>query len=182
MFSKFIKSVLVFNQAQNKAPNFILVYLLISLTWHHQLFITFFVSHGAFSERFSAALAEHSHQYVVVLFLTLLFFILRLSLLYFVNKTDQFIDADEPIEAKLGSDQLFKENKDVVRLLTLLEESKAKSAKLKTREAKAQSDKTATINKMLAVQAELDIALADIAILGKSNEELRASLNKYKAA
>ena len=63
-----------------------------------------------------------------------------------------------------------------------MEESKAQLAKVKTREAKAQSDKTATINKMLAVQAELDIALADIAILGKSNEELRASLNKYKAA
>jgi hypothetical protein len=35
---------------------------------------------------------------------------------------------------------------------------------------------------MLAVQAELELALADIAILGKSNEELRAKLNQYLAA
>ena len=182
MFSTFIKSVLVFNRAQNKAPNFILVYLVISLAWHNQFFITFFASHGAFAERFSAALAETPHQYVVVLFFTLLFFILRLTLLYFANKTDQFIDEDQPIEDKIGSDQIFTENKDALRLLALLEESKAQLVKVKERETIAQKDKTATINKMLAVQADLDIALADIAILGRSNEELRASLNKYKAA
>lgn len=32
---------------------------------------------------------------------------------------------------------------------------------------------------MLAAQAGLDLALADIAILGQSNEELRAKLNEY---
>ncbi|ARD44710.1 hypothetical protein [Colwellia sp. PAMC 21821] len=94
-------------------------------------------------------------------------------MLYSVKKADQYIEADEPIEAKIGSDQVFTENKDVVRLLALLEETKAQLAKVKIREAKAQADKTATISKMLAVQAELDIAQADIAILSKSNEDLR---------
>ncbi|MBA6392055.1 hypothetical protein H4J38_14865 [Colwellia sp. BRX10-3] len=182
MFSKFIKSVLVFNRAQNKAPNFFLVYFLISIAWHHQVFITFAASNTGFSDRLSTALAEHSFQYAVVLFLTFLFFILRLSLLYFLNKTDQFIEADEPIEAKIGSDQVFKENKDVERLLALLEETKAQLAKVKAREAASQADKISAISKMLALQAELDIAMADIAILGKSNEELSIKLNECKVA
>ena len=82
-----------------------------------------------------------------------------------------------PIEAKLGSDQLFTENKDVVRLMDLLEQTKEKLAKSKLREAQAQTDKTTTINKMLALQDELDLALADIAILNKTNKELTTKLN-----
>lgn len=173
MFSKFLKSILVFNRSQNQAPNFILVYFLISLAWHYQFFITFVGSNGDFSHRLNAAVTESSFQYGLVFFFTLLFFIVRLLMLYSVKKTDQYIEADEPIEAKIGSDQVFTENKDVVRLLALLEETKAQLAKVKIREAKAQADKTATISKMLAVQAELDIAQADIAILSKSNEDLR---------
>jgi len=179
MFSKLLKSILVFNREQNKAPNILLVYILISLAWHHQIFLTFVLSHGDFAERLSAALTGNSHQYIIVLLLTLLFFILRLSLLYFFNKTDQFIEADVPIEAKIGNDQLFAENKDALRLLALLDETKAQLAKAKEREALAQADKTKTISKMLSVQAELDLALADIAILSKSNEGLSAKLTEY---
>jgi ribosomal protein L29 len=67
-----------------------------------------------------------------------------------------------------------------VRLLALLDETKAELAKVKVREVTAQKDKTATISKMLAAQAELDIALADITILSKSNEELRSKLSECK--
>lgn len=177
MFTKFIKSVLIFNQAQSKAPNFILIYFLISITWHNQVFMTFITSQGSLTERFSTALSQSTHQYIVVLMLTLLFFSMRLLYLYFVNKTEQLIEQDEPIEAKLGSDQLFTENKDVVRLMDLLEETKEKLAKSKAREAQTQTDKTITINKMLALQDELDLALADIAILNKANKELTTKLN-----
>ncbi|TWX73011.1 DUF4398 domain-containing protein [Colwellia sp. C1TZA3] len=76
----------------------------------------------------------------------MLFFILRLSMLYLLNKTDQFIEADEPIKIKVGSDQIVKENKDVVRLLALLTENKAQLAKVKAREALAQADKTKIIS------------------------------------
>jgi hypothetical protein len=60
-----------------------------------------------------------------------LFFTLRLSMLYLLNKTDQFIEADEPMKVNLGSDQIVKENKAVVRLLALLAETKAQLAKVK---------------------------------------------------
>ena len=103
-------------------------------------------------------------------------------MLYLLNKTDEFIDADEPMIVKVGSDQIVKENKDVVRLLALLAETKAQLAKVKAREVSAQADKKKTISNILAVQAELELALADIAILGKSNEELRAKLKQYLAA
>jgi hypothetical protein len=182
MFSKYVRSIIVFNRAQHKAPNVVLVYFLISLAWHHQFFITLILSNGGFGEKLSAALAQNTHQYIAVLFLTLLFFLLRLSLLYVVNKTDDFVEKDEPIEAKIGSDQSLKENKDVVRLLALLEETKVKLAQVKEKEAQAQADKTVTISQKLAVQAELDIALADIAILSKSNQELRVQLSEHTAA
>ncbi len=156
MFSTFLKSVLVFNRSQNKAPNIILVYLLLSLLWHQQFFISLIQQQGDFSERLSAALAQHNHQYIVVLFLTFLFFSLRLIYLYFANKTNEFIEADEPIENKIGSDQIFSENKDVVRLLDLLEETKANLAKVKETESQAQSDKTAAISERLAAESELD--------------------------
>lgn len=177
MFTKFIKSVLVFNQTQSKAPNFILIYLLVSIAWHNQVFITFITSQGSLTEKLSTALSQNTHQYIVVLVLTLLFFSLRLLYLYFVNKTEQFIAQDEPIETKLGSVQLFTENKDVMRLMDLLEETKEKLVKSKALEAQAQTDKTTTINKMLALQDELDLALADIAILNKANKELTTKLN-----
>lgn len=174
MFSKFLKSILIFNRSQNQAPNFMLVYFLLSLVWHNQFFITLVGSNGDFSHRLNAVLSESSFQYGVVFFLTLLFFIVRLLVLYAIKQTDQYIEADELIEAKIGSDQVFTENKDVVRLLALLEETKAQLAKVKIREAKVQADKTETISKMLAVQAELDMAQADIAILSKSIEDFRA--------
>lgn len=176
MISSFLKTTLVFNRSQAKAPSFILVYMLIALVWHNQFFITLAVYNGNLSEKLAEALTESSFQYGVVLCLTALFFILRLTFLYLVNKTDNFIDNEEPIEAKIASDQVFTENKDVVRLLALLEDTKAELAKVKSREALAQTDKTTTISKILAMQAELDLAQADIAILSQSNEDLRAKL------
>ena len=182
MFSTFFKSVLVFNRSQNKAPNFIAVYLFISLLWHHQFFISLLQQQGGFNDRLNTALAQNNHQYIAVLFLTLLFFALRLAYLYFANKTNEFVEADEPIEDKIGSDQIFAENKDVVRLLDLLEETKTKLAKVKASEAQAQADKTAAISQRLAVQAELEQAMADVAILSQSNEELRAKLSEVQTA
>jgi hypothetical protein len=182
MFSNYLKSLLVFNRSQDKAPNFILVYLLISLIWHNAFFITLVLSDGGISEKLSAALAENSHQYIVVLSLTFLFFILRLSYLYFANRANDFIEADEPIEAKLGSDQVFSKNNDVVRLLDLLEETKSQLAKVKAAEAPAKTDKTTAISQRLALQNELDMALADITILTKSNAELKRQLNEHSVA
>ncbi|MGB1262080.1 MAG: hypothetical protein ACPG52_04130 [Cognaticolwellia sp.] len=177
MFFKYLKSVLVFNRAQNKAPNFVLVYLLISLIWHHEFFISLILNNGTFADKFTTAMSDNSHQYFAVLVVTSLFFLMRLSYLYFANKADMFIEEDEPIEDKIGRDQLFAENKDVARLLAHLEETKAKLSQVREREAQAQADKTATISKMLAVQAELELAQADITMLRKANQDLTAHLH-----
>lgn len=180
MLSNFVKSILTFNRSQTKAPNFILVYSLITIIWHSEVLLAFALAHGGFVERASSALAESSLQYLWVLWFSVLFYVVRLSWLYFINKADQFIDQDEVIEAKVGSDQIFKENKDVVRLLALLDENKTKLENAKSREAASQHKSTETINKMLSMQVELDLALADIAILTKSNAELKAQINHAK--
>ncbi|MBA6327771.1 hypothetical protein H4J46_07455 [Colwellia sp. MB02u-6] len=62
-------------------------------------------------------------------------------MLYLLNKTDQFIEADEPMKVNVGSDQIVKENKDVVRLLSLLADTTVQLAKVKAREVLAQPDK-----------------------------------------
>lgn len=182
MFSDFLKSVLVFNRSQNKAPNFFLVYLIIWLVWHGQFFISLITSNGAIDERLQSALEATNHQYIAVFFVTLLFFGVRLAYLYFANKTNDFIEKDKPIEEKIGSDQLFKENKDVVRLLELLEETKMQLAEVKEREKKAKAEKLAAVNQMLAVKNELDLALADIEILNKANNDLTAKLRESTIA
>lgn len=182
MSSTFLKSILIFNRAQNKAPNFILVYILISLAWHNQFFTTFLISDGSFSNKLSAALSDNTHQYIAVLFSTFLFFALRLSYLYFMNKTNDFVEKDEPIESKIGSDQVFENNKDVARIMVLLEETKAKLSKAKEREAQTQIEKDISIRQVLSIQAELDLALVDITILSKANDELKSKLNEHEAA
>lgn len=176
MFSDHLKSILVFNRNQHKAPNVVLVYLVIWLLWHQQFFVTLMLSQGSFTARFQQAIDTNHHQYIVVLGLTTLFFALRLLYLFVTDKTNRFIDDDKPIEEKLGSDQLFTENKDAARLVELFEQTKAELAAVKTREKQAKAEKTQAINEMLAKQHELDLALADIEILSKSNQELTAKL------
>lgn len=182
MFSKYLKAILVFNRSQNKAPNFVLVYLIIWLVWHNNFFVLLALSKGDIWNRLLSALLVSEHQYISVLFLTLSFFIFRLSCLYFLNKTNTFIEEEESIEYKIGSDQSFQKNKDIVRLLDLLEEAKSKLIKAKEAEALAKLDKTATISQCLSIKSELEIAMADIAILVKSNEELKSELKKLIAA
>ncbi len=182
MYSKFLKSILIFNRTQDKAPNFIVVYLLISLAWHNQFFTTFLISDGSFSNKLNSALSDNTHQYLAVLFSTILFFILRLSYLYFMNKTNDFVEKDEPIESKIGSDQIFDNNKDIARIMVLLEETKARLSKAKEREAQTQIEKDISIRQVLSMQAELDLALVDITILTKANNELKSKLNEYETA
>ena len=74
--------------------------------------------------------------------------------------------------------QLFTENKDVIRLVALLDETKAQLAQAKEAEALARTDKTIAIGQVLSIQAELDLALADIAILSASNQELRSQFSE----
>jgi len=176
MFKKYVKPILLFSRSQNKAPNFVLVYLLIWLVWHSQFFITFVNTTGNFTSRLNSAISSNDHQYIAVLFLTLLFFTFRLTYLYFVNKADAIIEEEEPIENKVGSDQLFSENKDVIRLLSLLEETKEKLKQSRESENQLRKEKEETESNLRSVQIELDEVKADLTILVKTNEDLTAKI------
>lgn len=165
MLQSHVKNLVRFHRSQPQAPNFVLVYALIWLVWHHQFFITFFTASGGLNTKLSAALNSIEHQYLLILLFTVLFFALRLVYLYFAGKANEIAEEDEPIENKLGHDQVFTENKDVLRLLALLEETKEQLALAKTKEAQLMQEKTAAINKTLAMQSELDEVKADLAIM-----------------
>ncbi|WP_206486481.1 hypothetical protein [Thalassotalea sp. G2M2-11] len=182
MFKKYVKPILLFNRSQAKAPNIILVYLLIWLLWHHRFFIDLFISQASVSERLHLALANNEHQYMMVLLLTGTFYGLRLLYLYFSQKADEIIEEDEPIESKIQNDQLFKENKDVIRLLELLEETKNKLAATRASEAQMKTEKIAAINRVRALQNELEEVKADLDIMVNSNAELTAKLKQNVTA
>ncbi|WP_448213834.1 hypothetical protein [Colwellia sp. MEBiC06753] len=181
MFTKYIKPVLVFNRSQHKAPNFLLVYCLIWLLWHSQFLVTLITTSGGISAKYSAALNGTEHQYLVVFFLTCAFFIARLTWLYFSDKADKIIEQDEPIEQKIGSDQIFTENKDVVRLLDLLEQTKASLAKVKESEAQAKLEKNEALARVRSLEAELEEVSADLAILTEAHQALTAKVTQTGA-
>jgi hypothetical protein len=64
--------------------------------------------------------------------------------------------------------------------MVLLEETKAKLSKAKERQAQTQIEKDISIRQVLSIQAELDLALVDITILSKANNELKAKLNEHE--
>ncbi|WP_286269260.1 hypothetical protein [Thalassotalea hakodatensis] len=173
MFQSFLKNVVLFHRAQPKAPNFLLVYAIIWLICHHQFFISLFTSSGSFSSKINTAITETDHQYILTLLLTGLFFIARLVYFYLAQKANALIEEEGVVENKLGHDQVFTENKDVIRLIALLEESKEKLALAKTKEIQLQQEKTVAINTSCALQAELDEVNADLIVITQQYEQLK---------
>ncbi|WP_286232844.1 hypothetical protein [Thalassotalea sediminis] len=178
MLKPYIKNIISFYRAQPKAPNFLLVYALIWLALHNQFFVTFISASGGVNNKLNAAIASIEHQYLLSLLLTVLFFALRLSYLYFVGKANEIADEGEPIEDKLGRDQVFTENKDVMRLLTLLDETKAKLAIANKKETELMEDKLAAIQKSRVLQSELDEVKADLAIMTQQYLTLKEKLTR----
>ncbi|MDO6428282.1 hypothetical protein Q4489_14775 [Thalassotalea sp. 1_MG-2023] len=178
MFTQYIKSILSFHRAQPKAPNFFLVYALIWLALHNQFFVTFISTSGSLNSKISAATASIEHQYLLSLLFTITFFALRLTYLYFVTKANEIADEDAPIEDKLGHDQVFTENKDVMRLVVLLDETKAKLASANKKETELLEEKQAVIQKSRELQTELEEVKADLAIMTQQNEVLKSELTR----
>ena len=177
MSTKIIKSVLVFNENQKIAPRFLLTYVLIWLFWHNQLITTFFTSNGDFLARGNAALASVAgNHYILVFFLTCLFFGVRIGYHFLKQKADDLMEEGKSTETYAGSDQGLAKTEDIKRLMTMISELKTKLVTSKEREERAIKEKNATISKLLSLQAELDDMQADNTMLEKSNEALKAQL------
>ena len=162
---KLLKSFLDFSQQQKPAPSFVIIYVVTWLVWHNQIFSAFFLTSGNGIERLMAAYhAIDNHQYIFVLFLTILFLTIRLGYNYIVYKSHQVVMSLDEDELMIRGDQLAKENEDVKALMQTLERTKAKLEQMREQEQKAQQDKKEAIAKMLAYQAQLEEVKADLAI------------------
>ncbi len=177
MFTKVLKSIMAFNESERLAPRFILTYLVIWCLWHSQLFTTFLMTTGDFVTRFDAASASlDSNQFILVFFLTCLFFGGRIGYFVLKYKADELLEKESEADLQGGSDQRFAKADDVQRLMTMISTLKEKLALAQEREDKANNERKLAISKQLKLQTEIDDMTADIALLNRANEELKVRL------
>tara|TARA_B110000116_G_C16764375_1_gene550068 strand:- start:1016 stop:1537 length:522 start_codon:yes stop_codon:yes gene_type:complete len=165
---KTLKSILSFTENQNPAPSFIVIYILMWLFWHNQLFSDFIDAQGDFLTKVSTSLTLlEENQYLVVFFLTCLVFLGRLMINYFSFKSRELLNsADDDFVTDLD-DQKFAQNADIANIMATLVKTKQQLVDSKAREKKLTSDKNDAIKKLLSLQHELDEARADIDMLNK---------------
>ncbi|WP_076410525.1 hypothetical protein [Shewanella sp. UCD-KL12] len=177
MFTKTLKSLKAFNESESLAPRFVLTYIVIWSLWHSQIFTSFILTSGDFITRFDAALISlESNQFILVFFFTCLFFSGRIGYFILKNKADELLEKESEVDLQGGSDQRFAKADDVQRLMTMISTLKEKLALTQEREDKANNERKLAISKQLKLQAEIDDMAADIALLNRANEELKARL------
>lgn len=162
---KTLKSIHSFNEHQRPGPSFIVIYILTWIAWHNQLITSFFTTQGSFDVKFSSALSSiEENQYLVVLLLSCIIFIIRFGINYLSFKSNELLNStDEHFSA--GRDQVFEKNSDIANLMATLEKNKQKLVDANEREKSAVADKNSAIKKMMLAQHELEEAKAEIAIL-----------------
>ena len=166
---KTLKSMFSFSENQHPAPSFIVIYIATWLTWHNKLFSHFINTQGDFFTKFSAALsAIEDNQYIVVLLLTGLIFIVRLGVNYLSFKSKELLNSADDDFVNVRDDQTFAKNTDIDNLMVTLTKIQQQLAETRIREKKALTDKNNAIKKLLTVQHELDEARADIDMLNKA--------------
>ena len=166
---KTLKSMLSFSESQHPGPSFIVIYIATWLAWHNQLFSHFINTQGDFFTKVSAALsAIEDNQYIVVLLLTGLIFIVRLGANYLSFKSKELLNSADDDFVNVRDDQKFAKNTDIANLMATLTKTQQQLAETRAREKKAVTDKNDAIKKLLSVQHELDEARADIDMLNQS--------------
>ena len=161
--------MLSFSENQHPGPSFIVIYIATWLAWHNQLFSYFINTQGDFFTKVSAALsAIEDNQYIVVLLLTGLIFMVRLGANYLSFKSKELLNSADDDFVNARDDQKFAKNTDIANLMATLTKTKQQLTETRAREKKAVADKNDAIKKLLRMQHELDEARADIDMLNKS--------------
>ncbi|MGB1197961.1 MAG: hypothetical protein ACPG46_02870 [Thalassotalea sp.] len=163
-----LKSFLSFSEQQKPAPSFVLIYAITWLFWHNQLFSAFFNHSGDVIDRLMAAYqAVENNQYLLVLFLALLFLLIRLGYNYIVFKSQQLVMSVDDDDLMVRADQLAQENSDINALMATLTKTQEQLKRTQEKEKQATKDKNDAIAKLLATQAQLEEALADNQLLSQ---------------
>ncbi len=181
MFNKLFKSLLVFNENHKPAPNFIIIYCLIWLFWHQQMFTSFIITQGDIATRFTAAInSVNNFQYLVVLLLSCLFYALRLSYYYLQSIAHQVVDQHSKESLGVGSDQLIVKNEDVQRVMAMLDDTKNQLASVKASEQQTKAENKSLLTRLMKLEAELEELQADNTLTHQLNEELKDKLRQVQ--
>ncbi len=168
---KTLKTILTFTENQKPAPSFIVIYILVWLAWHNQIFTAFIGIEGDIFTRIDAALsAIEKNQYFVVFMISCLVFLIRLGYGYLAFKSRELLNSSDDFYINAREDQIFEKNDDITNLMAALTKAKQQLAASKEREKTLVEEKNTAIKKLLAAQNELDEAKADIALLEKSTQ------------
>jgi len=163
---KTLKSILNFTENQHAAPSFFAIYIITWLVWHHQLFTDFINAQGDFFTKISTSLASfEENQYLIVLLLTGIIFLVRLVINYISFKSRELLNSADDDFVNARDDQKFAQNSDIANIMAVLTKTKQQLVESKARETKVTSEKNEAIKNLLKLQHELDEAKADIEML-----------------
>jgi hypothetical protein len=163
---KTLKSILTFTENQHAAPSFFAIYILTWFAWHNQLFIDFINAQGDFFTKISTSLTSlEENQYLIVLLLTCIIFIVRLMVNYIRFKSRELLNSVDDDFVNARDDQKFAQNSDIANIMAVLTKTKQQLAESRAREKKVTSEKNDAIKNLLKLQHELDEAKADIDML-----------------
>jgi len=163
---KTLKSILNFTENQHAAPSFFAIYIITWLVWHNQLFTDFINAQGDFFTKISTSLTSfEENQYLIVLLLTCIIFLVRLVINYISFKSRELLNSADDDFVNARGDQKFAQNSDIANIMAVLTKTKQQLVESKARETKVTSEKNEAIKNLLKLQHELDEAKADIEML-----------------
>ena len=178
MLSNKTKSLLKIILNIKPSLRFLMSYIVIWLVWHNELILSFLMADGDFFFRSQSAVnAVTSNQYLVVLLLTIVLTLIRYG---FDSLAQVLADDDNHEEFTLlqnGKSAKTENETDIKQLLATLDGVQVKLADALAREKQAKKEKTETIGNIFQLQTKLDELSADIIILTKENDKLKAAMN-----
>tara|TARA_B110000014_G_scaffold263746_1_gene261620 strand:- start:2306 stop:2803 length:498 start_codon:yes stop_codon:yes gene_type:complete len=160
----FLRSFLNVVENPRSLPTFLGVYVLFWLLWHHQFLLNIgAVSGGIFERIHTAIVLENSFQYILVLGLTIVFFVFQFSFKSFVKSSREYVDKVDREQNDPLSESI--KHNDIEQLVLVLESLQNEIALSKANEKKAKVQVKEIMKKSLILQTKLDEVTADFEIL-----------------
>lgn len=162
--TKLIKSFLNIVDNPRSLPNFLGIYLLLWLIWHHQFLLSFGLATGSVNNRLDKAMAIIGEfQYLSVFFATITLFLCYFAFQVFVNSAREHVDKKDLEDNHHLSD--LDKQKDMAQLVSTLEALQKQVKAAEENEKKAKTEAKAVMAKLMLVQTRLDETTADLDIL-----------------
>ena len=160
----FLRSFLNVVENPRSLPSFLGVYSLLWLLWHYQFLLSFCTATGNVIDRLGNAIDTTANfQYITVLVVTTILFILYFSFQTFIKYSREHVDKLDREENNPLSE--LSEDSDMEQLVITLRALQKEIKISKENEKKAKIEVKNIMAKLMMVQAKLDETTADFEIL-----------------